>query len=449
MAHTTRPPRGRLLVADPDPGCRDSLAALLADAGYQVDTADGADAAAAAARADLYDLVLLDAVGRAGGDPRAPIRAVYPDVPVLLMVPYGEVDRAVSETGIDVSGFVAKPARREALLAVVSSALTTRRLSRPAGSRGADPFATLLGTSPQLRAALALARKAAVTDQPVCLLGETGTGKSALAPVVHAASRRSDLPLVKEVLAGRSPGEQLDTLFGHVPGAFTGATGARRGLLQDAHQSTLFLDEVADLSPEVQVSLLRVLDEGTLRPLGSSREIRVDVRLIVATNAPLPGLVEAGKFRRDLFERFGPFVIELPPLRHRTEDIPPLVEHYTQRACRGSRPLWEPEAVRSLTAYHWPGNVRQLKLLIEAAVAMADGRPIGPEHLLFRPGPATAPLGDESALPFETYQDNLRRAYFARAVEKYRSVAEIARHAGLHQTNVRKWLRQYGLVPGD
>ena len=250
-----------------------------------------------------------------------------------------------------------------------------------------DPlsFDRLVGHQTGLRRAVELARKVLDGDTTVLLLGETGTGKELFARLLHDNGPRRAARFVAQN-CGALPETLLESeLFGHARGAFTGATGERRGLFEEADGSTVFLDEVGEMSPAMQLRLLRVLQEGEVRRLGAPGVRKVNVRVIAATNADLEADVEAGRFRRDLYYRLNVFPIPLPPLRERTEDIPALAETFLRPACRRARraiPSISPEAMALLQAYPFPGNVRELENEIERAVALAeDGRPIGPEHL--------------------------------------------------------------------
>jgi len=455
MAPANATPKARVLVLDDDADLRAALAKLLRAEGYHVDALGHADEVETHVRRHLYDVAFLDLrmPERSGIDVLATLRDLDPVIPVLMLTAYGNVDAAVQAFKLGAKDFLTKPIVRERLLPALESALTASLLARQARllrQRDMTPFATLLGQSAGLADALALARKAARTDHPLLILGETGTGKSRLARAVHAESRRAEGPLVEVVLAGEPIELQKATLFGHTAGAFTGAAKARRGLFQEAAGGTLFFDEVADMAPEIQVALLRAIEDHKIRPLGSDGENSVDVRVLAATNANLPRLVEEGKFRRDLFERLDVFRIELPSLRQRSEDIPLLVAHFAQQAATRQQaiPDFSPEALRALREYPWPGNLRELRNVVERAVVLAEGGIIHVADCRLRASTAgPAALSEQYDQPLRVFDEEAKRRYLCYLLNKYDSyLPRIAEHAGLHVTNLRKLLHKLGLA---
>jgi two-component system response regulator HupR/HoxA len=305
-------------------------------------------------------------------------------------------------------------------------------------------FDALVGAEGGLREAVALARKILDGDTTVLLLGETGTGKELFARLIHANGARRARPFVAQS-CGALPETLLESeLFGHVRGAFTGATGERKGLFEEAHGGTIFLDEVGETSPAMQLRLLRVLQEGEVRRVGGAATLRVDVRVIAATNADLEADVAAGRFRRDLYYRLNVFPIHLPPLRDRDEDVPALAEHFLRQASRHARrvvPSVGPDALRLLRAYPWPGNVRELENEIERAVALAeDGRPLAPAHLSERialaEGAAPAPRRLNDAV------EALKRQMIEDALRECGSKTRAAELLGLSRQSLQQMLRR-------
>ena len=310
-------------------------------------------------------------------------------------------------------------------------------------------FDTLIGAHGGLRAATELARKVLEGDTTVLLTGETGTGKELFARLIHDNGPRRTKNFVAQN-CGALPESLLESeLFGHARGAFTGATAERRGLFEEAHGGTIFLDEVGEMSPAMQLRLLRVVQEGELRRVGETNTRRVDVRVIAATNADLETAVAAGTFRKDLFYRLNGFPLHLPPLRERTADIPALAEHflavYRTRA-RRAVPSISPEAMARLRAYPFPGNVRELEHEIERAVTLAEpGEPIGPEHLLERVRTARPATGTPSTL--NDAIEDLKRRMIDDALRECGSKTRAAERLGLTRQSLQQMLRRRNVSP--
>jgi transcriptional regulator with PAS, ATPase and Fis domain len=300
----------------------------------------------------------------------------------------------------------------------------------------------MIGARTGLRPCVELARRVIGTDTTVLLLGETGTGKELFARLLRDGSPRHARPFIAQN-CGALPESLLESeLFGHIRGAFTGATADRRGLFEEAEGGTIFLDEVGEMSPAMQLRLLRVLQEGEIRRVGASTSRKVDVRVIAATNVDLDTEVTAGRFRKDLYYRLNVFPLRLPPLRERAEDIPALAEHflrvYRERA-RRAIPSVSAAALRSLRAYPFPGNVRELENEIERAVALADdGQPIGPEHLSerIRNAPAAGPKTLNEAV------EQLKRRMIEDALRECGSKTRAAERLGLTRQSLQQMLRR-------
>ncbi len=332
----------------------------------------------------------------------------------IVLTAYTDVDILMDAVNTGrIYHFIPKPWEPNELLVVVRRAVERWRLAREnvrlrnelelaynalrreaaAGREKPPSFDALVGAGGGLHRPVELARKVLDGDTTVLLLGETGTGKELFAHLIHANGPRRAKAFVAQS-CGALPDTLLESeLFGHARGAFTGASGERKGLFEEADGGTIFLDEVGETSPAMQLRLLRVLQEGEVRRVGAGATRKVDVRVIAATNAALEADVAGGRFRRDLFYRLNVFPIHLPPLRDRAEDVPALAEHFLRHACRRARrmiPSVGPEALRLLGAYPWPGNVRELENEMERAVALAEaGRPLAPAHLSDRIAGAT------------------------------------------------------------
>ncbi len=377
-----------VLIVDDDPvQCR-LLEAMVQRFGYQALVAEGGDAAVALLGGTQHiDCVVLDLVmpDLDGLGVLARMREAGLDIPVILQTAHGGIDNALSVTRAGATDFVVKPASPERLQVSLRNALATKALAgelqRLKRSRdGTLSIADVISRSDAMRPVLRAAEKAAASAIPVLIRGESGAGKDLIARAIHGSGARRAKPFVA-VNCGAMPENLVESiLFGHEKGAFTGATDKHTGKFIEADGGTLFLDEVGELPPAAQVKLLRALQEGEVEPVGGRLSVRVDVRIISATNRDLIADVKSGSFREDLFYRLHVFPISVPPLRQRIEDIPDLARHFLARlaAEEGKRVrAITPEALRLLTAYRWPGNVRQLENAIFRAVVLTDAEEVG------------------------------------------------------------------------
>ena len=367
-----------MLVVDDEELYRRAIERILLRVGYRVETAPDASVALQALGAQHVDLVLCDIQmpGINGLELVRQIHDLEPDLPCIVMTGYNTPENSVDALRAGAFWYLEKPfeqARLDVVRKLVEKAVEhgrlkseNRQLQRQLRSR--HKFDSIVGKSASLGRTLSIVEKVADTESTVLITGESGTGKELVARALHYNSRRAERPLVT-VNCGAIPEELLESeLFGHVRGAFTNAVSDRDGRFAVAHGGTIFLDEIGDMSPNLQVKLLRVLQERTFEPVGSSKTIKVDVRVIAATHQKLPKLIEAGRFREDLFYRLNVLPVEVPPLRDRIEDLPLLVHHFLDlaRQERGSRVQGvTDEAMQRLMDYHWPGNVRELENLTE------------------------------------------------------------------------------------
>jgi two-component system response regulator HydG len=370
----------RLLIAEDDPGAGEALRSAFADAGYDVVLAPtGAEARAAFAEgpwdAVLTDVVMPDVDGLTllrefVAAPEAP--------PVIVMTAYGSIERAVQAMKDGAHDFLEKPLDLNALRVAVQGAIERRRGEAAEGGararlRSAERKALLPGSSPLLQRAIQQARRVARTNATVLITGESGTGKELVARMIHTESLRVRGDFVAVNCAGLTESIIESELFGHVKGAFTGAVRAKKGKFELAHGGTLFLDEIGEIPPNVQVKLLRVLQEREVEPVGGEETVPIDVRLICATHRDLDALVKAGKFREDLYYRIKVIVLRLPALRERPEDVPDLADHFRRVANERNRRKvagFAPAALERLQRYAWPGNVRELENVVEQAVVL-------------------------------------------------------------------------------
>ena len=440
-----------LLIVDDEQNIRASLKGALGREGYQVDDA-GSVAAAREKLRESYDIVLLDVwmPGESGMDLLAEIRANAPETTVVMMSGHATIDAAVQATRLGAFDFLEKPVALERLLVLLRNATTTRSLQAE-NRRLQEPWAVpLVGGSPAIRALLEQIALAGPSPARVLIRGEHGTGKELVARALHAASPRRAMPFVA-VNCSAIPEELFESeLFGHERGAFTGATQARRGRFEEAHGGTLMLDEVGDLSARAQPMLQRVVQDNELTRVGGGRAIKVDVRVVAATNRDLAAAVSANGFREDLYFRLAVIPIDVPPLRERAEDVPLLVEHFAARLAHetGRRPqAFGAAALEALRRYAFPGNVRELRNLVERLLIMNPGATIGAEQVrAVLPGagaPGAAPA--EAATLADAVRDFERRQVEAALAAEGGHMTRAAARLGLERSHLYKKMRQLGM----
>jgi DNA-binding NtrC family response regulator len=398
--------KSRLLIVDDEPGSRLGVRTYLETYGYDIDEADTLAAALKLLRTQVPDVALVDYSLPDGTalDLMAQIKLQGIDVPVVVLTGHGSIELAVVAVKEGAEQFLTKPVELASLASVLDRVVehqqNSRRFLAVNSRQSSGEEGIFEGRSPAVRALAHDARTAARCDAPILIEGETGTGKGMLAKWIHAASARAGESFVDLNCAGL-PRELLESeLFGHEKGAFTGATGAKPGLVEAAHRGTMFLDEIGDTDLAVQPKLLKIVEEKRFRRLGDIGERRVDVRFIAASNKSLTALVDAGEFREDLFYRLNTLVLRLPPLRHRKEDLSMLVEQLTQRLSREMgrpAPRVDAEALEALAGHTWPGNIRELRNVLERAMLAASSSVLRPSDLRLTaatrraaPAPSTA-----------------------------------------------------------
>ena len=380
-----------VLVVDDDPTQRRLLQAAVERAGFACRVAPDGESGLEMARnpSDGVDVMLLDLImpGLSGMDVLSKIQEVRPDLPVMVLTASGSIDTVVQAMRAGAIDFFVKPASPERVVVSIRNALQmtdlrgeVKRLKKTAS--GELSFDDMIASAPSMRQVVRLGQRAASSNIPILIQGESGVGKEVIARCIQGASERSGRPFVT-VNCGAIPENLVESiLFGHEKGAFTGAVSKSPGKFVEADGGTLFLDEVGELPLDIQVKLLRALQEGEVDAIGSRRPTKVDVRIISATNKDLAQLVEQGYFREDLYYRLNVFPVDMPPLRERKEDIPALTQHLIKRinASEGTKVTGvTPETATLLSAFDWPGNVRQLENMIFRAVVLCEGDELRPQ----------------------------------------------------------------------
>ncbi len=432
----------QILVIEDEAIIRGSIQRLLSRNGYQVAEAESLEQAEAEQRLDNFDLILSDL--RLPGAPGTEVINRASEVPVVIMTSYASVRSAVEAMRLGAVDYIAKPFDHDEMLLTIERALKQRNLQRQNSALKSDlahcyPVEGIIGDSPPMHEVFQRIERVAPTNTTVLILGESGTGKELVARALHDKSPRRDGPLITVNCAAIAENLIESELFGHEKGAFTGAVDKHHGLVEAAHGGTLFLDEVGELPAEVQARLLRVLQEGEIRPVGATQSRRVDLRLIAATHRDLPQMVRDGEFREDLYFRLHVIEIQLPPLRERGDDITTLAMQLLQRSCqRLNRPplSLSSDALQWLRQYSWPGNVRELENAIERAVILAEGECIDVAQL---PAGNDRRIGDETQRPPSMSLDD----YFINFVQENEgrmTETELARQLGISRKTL--WERR-------
>jgi DNA-binding NtrC family response regulator len=374
-------PKGSILVIDDEAEIREGLELLLKTEGYQVTMADTGQSGLLRLGEQPYDLLLLDVSlpDRNGIELLKDIRKQDPRLPIVLITAYGSIEMARAAFKSGAMDYITKPWSNDELLAQVAQAVESHRLREEnvqlkRALKQRFNFPNIIGKSEKMLTLFDLVAQVAPSRSTVLISGESGTGKELIAKAIHSASTRADRAFVP-VNTGSIPVDLLESqLFGHVKGAFTSAVASKKGLFEVADQGTIFFDEIATVSPETQAKLLRVIQEREFMRLGGTEQLKVDVRIVAASNIDLLSLVKEGRFREDLYHRLNVIHLHLPPLRDRREDIPMLLAHFLERFCtENSKPLrlFTPSAMKLLMDYDWPGNVRELENVVERAVVLS------------------------------------------------------------------------------
>jgi two-component system, NtrC family, response regulator PilR len=464
----------RVLVVEDEKSMRDLLALLLRKEGYAVEVADGgAQAVSRLAKDAAYDLVITDVSmpGMTGLELLRHVRKSSPETSVILMTAYGSKETAIEALNDGAAYYVEKPFDLDEMKVVARKTIDQKRIAienadlksenrgLKAELKGRYRFDGLIGRSAKMRAIFQLIERVAGTGSTIMISGESGTGKELIARAIHYNSGRGEKAFVS-INCGALPDELLESeLFGHMKGSFTGALMTKKGLFEVADGGTIFLDEIGETSPTMQVKLLRVLQERTIRRVGGTEEIPIEVRVITATNQDLDKMVREKRFREDLFYRINVIPIRMPALREKPEDIPALAEHfldkYRQAMGKTLQGISE-DAMECLESYPWPGNVRELENVLERAVALEPADLIHAESLPREVRGGRGPRGEmdvvlpESGIDLDKHLEDLRRRYMIEAMERSGGVqTRAAEILGMTFRSFRYFAKKYGLTKGE
>ena len=451
----------RILVVDDEEGIRKILQQVLTYEGHDVSTAGGGGEALSVFNDSRPDLTLLDVkMARMDGlEVLDRIREIDPAAVVVMISGHGTIETAVEATRRGAFDFLEKPLDTDRLLVTIRNGLQHRGLEQEnARLRGeVESHYEIVGKSFAIRALVDRIEKVAPTDARVLVTGENGTGKELVARAIHQLSARRESPFV-EVNCAAIPSELIESeLFGHMKGSFTGATSDRAGKFEQADTGTLFLDEIGDMSLAAQAKVLRALQEGIITRVGGEKPIRVDVRIIAATNKGLDKEIDEGRFREDLFFRLNVVPIQVPPLRERREDIAMLVRHFADKAIEEQRlPVrtFTPEAIERLSRMEWPGNVRELRNTVERLLILARTNDVAAADIdrLVGGGAVVTTVSGElfDAVTFAEFKERAERAYIlAKLREHDWNVSETARAVDMPRSNLYKKIERYNLVRED
>jgi len=450
----------QILIVDDQINTCKSLQAILKKSGYRSEYTLSPEDALERVRGGAFDIVISDIrmPGMDGIQLLEELKKIQPHLVVIMVTGFATIKSAVEAIQKGAYDYLPKPFTPDEVRVILQRAVEKIRLEseNEALRRGLQPqvtFQNIIGNSPAIQRVFDLIQKVADTESNILITGETGTGKELAAKAIHNLSRRREKSFQPVNCGSLAEGVLESELFGHVKGAFTGAVATRKGLIEVADGGTIFLDEIAETTPSFQVKILRVLQEGEFLRVGDPQPIRVDLRIIAATNRDLEKAVERREFRQDLYYRLKGIALHLPPLRERTEDIPLLAYHFLKKI-RGNRKaeLIDPQAIKALMAYKWPGNIRELEHVIEYALSMTEGDTIRvtdlPEEFLARVADKVAVQDNWMSSPFGKAKEEFEKFYITHILEESDwNVSEASRKAQMFRQNLQQKIRKYGLRP--
>ncbi len=445
----------RILIVDDDHGLLQLLKMRLAAMGFDVTTCTSGEEAIAEARRQIFDLAITDL--RLGGlDGLAvteELLLIHPNIPVLILTAHGSIPNAVEAVQKGAFGYLQKPFDDKELRGNIEKALAQQRMSREIQRlkllvKELYGLENVVARSPKMQVLFQQIAQVADTDATICLFGETGTGKEVLARVIHCNSRRARGPFIALNCAAIPDSLFESELFGHIKGAFTGASNSKRGLIQSANGGTLFLDEIGEVPLPMQVKLLRAIQEREVKEVGADYSMKVDVRIIAASNKDLGEAVRLGTFRNDLYYRIQVVPLTIPPLRERRDDIPLLVQHFLKQSNRRMNKDirgFTPGAMQKLMLYPWPGNVRELENTVEKAVVMSRQDMITPDLI-----PSIRPSAEGQLRPLTEAKEEFEKRYLKEVLQLTGgNISRAAQFAGRYRADFYKMLKKYGMHPAN
>ena len=449
----------QILIVDDQINTCKSLQAILKKSGYPSDYTLNGEEALKKIQERHYDIVISDIrmPGMDGMQLLEKLKEVQPSLVVIMITGYATIKSAVEAIQKGAYDYLPKPFTPDEVRVIIERAAEHSRLEGEnillrQHLQAQRPFGNIIGNSPALQRVFEMIQKVADTDSNILLTGETGTGKELVAKAIHDRSRRREKLFLPLNCGSLSEGVLESELFGHVKGAFTGAVSTRKGLIEAADGGTLFLDEISETAASFQVKLLRAIQEGEFMRVGDAHPLRVNLRIIAATNRDLEKAVDRREFRQDLYYRLKGIAIHLPPLRERLEDIPSLAYHFLAKY-RGDRKAEriDPQALKALQAYKWPGNVRELEHVIEYALSMAEGETIKitdlPEEFLNRAADRAAAQESWANAPFSKAKEEFEKIYITQILrESNWNISEASRKAQMFRQNLQQKIRKYGIV---
>ena len=448
----------QILIVDDQINTCKSLQAILKKSGYHSDYTQSAEEALRRIQDAHYDIVISD-IRIPGMDGMAlleELKKIQPSLVVIMITGYATIKSAVEAIQKGAYDYLPKPFTPDEVRVIIERAVERSRLEAEnillrRHLQAQRPFENILGSSPALQRVFEMIEKVADTDSSILLTGETGTGKELVARAIHDRSRRRGKLFFPLNCGALAEGVLESELFGHVKGAFTGAVATRKGLIEAADGGTLFLDEISETTPPFQVKLLRVLQEGEFMRVGDPHPLRVNIRIIAATNRDLERAVERREFRQDLFYRLKGIAIHLPPLRDRLDDIPLLAYHFLAKYRRDRKAeRIDPQALKALQAYKWPGNIRELEHVIEYALSMAEQENIQitdlPEEFVNRVADRVSSPESWANAPFSKAKEEFEKIYITQILKESNwNISEASRKAQMFRQNLQQKIRKYGI----
>jgi len=448
----------QILIVDDQINTCKSLQAILKKSGYHSDYTQSAEEALRRIQDAHYDIVISD-IRMPGMDGMAlleELKKIQPSLVVIMITGYATIKSAVEAIQKGAYDYLPKPFTPDEVRVIIERAVERSRLEAEnillrRHLQAQRPFENILGSSPALQRVFEMIEKVADTDSSILLTGETGTGKELVARAIHDRSRRRGKLFFPLNCGALAEGVLESELFGHVKGAFTGAVATRKGLIEAADGGTLFLDEISETTSPFQVKLLRVLQEGEFMRVGDPHPLRVNIRIIAATNRDLERAVERREFRQDLFYRLKGIAIHLPPLRDRLDDIPLLAYHFLAKYRRDRKAeRIDPQALKALQAYKWPGNIRELEHVIEYALSMAEQENIQitdlPEEFVNRVADRVSSPESWANAPFSKAKEEFEKIYITQILrESNWNISEASRKAQMFRQNLQQKIRKYGI----